>query len=332
MTIRKALQSDQKIWNTYVDHPLQSWEWGEFRKKSGHSIDRFVQTEGNKIISCFQLTYHKIPHTDFTIGYFPKGPLPTVDMIQTLKISSYEHNAIMIQLEPNVFQNKTSLLLKELHLIPSHHPLFTKYTFILDLTKSEEELLSSMHSKTRYNIKVAQKHNVVTKQDSSKEAFNNYLKLENETTSRQKFYAHTNSYHENMWDMMSQADIAKLWTANIDNETLASWILFLWKDTIYYPYGASSRNKREVMAPNLLLWEIVKWGKKNGYKKFDLWGALGPNPNEHDPWYGFHRFKSGYNPKLVEFIGSYDLVINPILYKFYCLADIVRWKILKKLK
>ena len=32
------------------------------------------------------------------------------------------------------------------------------------------------------------------------------------------------------------------------------------------------------MAPNLMLWDIIKWGKQNGITSIDLWGALGPPP------------------------------------------------------
>ena len=83
------------------------------------------------------------------------------------------------------------------------------------------------------------------------------------------------------------------------------------------------------MAPTLLLWEIAKWAKSKGLKKFDLWGAMGPDPDVHDPWYGFHRFKQGFNPRLVEFTGSYDLIISPILYYLYTLADTIRWFFLR---
>jgi lipid II:glycine glycyltransferase (peptidoglycan interpeptide bridge formation enzyme) len=117
---------------------------------------------------------------------------------------------------------------------------------------------------------------------------------------------------------------------------LSAWIVFVYGDTVYYPYGSSSRNRREVMAPTLLLWEIARWAKNKGIKKFDLWGALGPpsadGPDEHDPWYGFHRFKQGFNPNLVEFIGSYDLVINKPLYFLYTVADAVRWMVLRWIK
>ena len=62
---------------------------------------------------------------------------------------------------------------------------------------------------------------------------------------------------------------------------------------------------------------------------FDLWGAMGPSPDTNDPWYGFHRFKEGYAPQLVEFIGSFDLVIRPTLYRLYTSADSLRWAFLK---
>jgi lipid II:glycine glycyltransferase (peptidoglycan interpeptide bridge formation enzyme) len=108
--------------------------------------------------------------------------------------------------------------------------------------------------------------------------------------------------------------------------------LFVYKDTLYYPYGASSSEHRETMASNLMMWEAIKFGKNLGLKKFDMWGALSPNPDPKDPWYGFHRFKQGYGPELVEFIGSYDLIINPMLYQLYKIADKIRWLILKTIK
>lgn len=316
----KILQTQPSDWDMSVSHPLQSWAWGEFRKKMGIDVVR---------IDSYQITFHKIPHLPYTIGYFPKGPHPTDSMIDTLKKLGTEKNAIYIQLEPNVTSTGNWKLNEENVLRPSHHPLFTKYTFVIDLTKSEDQLLKDMHSKTRYNIKVAQKHGVVIKQDSSPKAFTEYLKLSDETTKRQGFYAHTPVYHQNMWETLFPMGIAKLWSASYEGKTLASWIIFCFNDTIYYPYGASSRENREVMAPNLLLWEIAKWGKINGYKKFDLWGAMGPEPDSTNPFYGFHRFKEGFRPDLVEFVGSFDLVIKPFMYNCYCFADTIRWKILK---
>ncbi len=337
--IRAALPKDQQIWDSLVNHPLQSWAWGEFRTSMGIDVVRLITETHNKPTAAWQLTFHKIPFTSWRIGYFPKGPKPTLEMIDKLTQIGREKHAVFIQLEPNILPSShhefvEGTLAHTGWLLPSHHPLFTKYTFVLDLTQSEEELLKQMHPKTRYNLKLAQKHGVKISQDDSPKKFDQYIKLVQETTNRQRFYAHSPEYHRKMWEIMHRSGIGKLFTAEYQGETLAAWILFAWDKILYYPYGASSRLHREVMAPTLLLWEITKWAKSQGYQKFDLWGALGPSstggPDKNDPWYGFHRFKVGFNPALVEFAGSFDLVINPTLYQLYKIVDTIRWKILRK--
>jgi len=75
------------------------------------------------------------------------------------------------------------------------------------------------------------------------------------------------------------------------------------------------------MAPNLTLWEAVLLGKKLGLKKFDLWGALGPEASPSDPWQGFNQFKAKTGANLVEYLGTYDLILNPILYHPFTLID-----------
>jgi len=299
-------------------HPLQSPAWGDFRKAMGIDVVR---------LNNWLITFHKIPLIPWTICYFSKGPKPSQKMIELLLDLGRKKRAIFIQLEPNAVVH-FKFQISNFKLKPSHHPLFTKYTFVLDLTKSEEELLKTMHPKTRYNIKVAQKHGVIVKEDNT--AFEAYLTLTQETTARQGFYAHNETYHRTMWKIMHEAGIAHLFTASYQETILSAWIVFVYNDTVYYPYGSSSRQHREVMAPTLLLWEIVRWAKKKGLKVFDLWGALGPNPDPRDPWFGFHRFKQGFNPKLIEFVGSYDLVIHPWLYRLYTIVDTVRWWMLKR--
>ena len=313
---------------TQTSHPLQSEEWGKFREKTKIKV---IKTKS------FQLTIHKIPHSKLTIGYLPKGDLPNEEMIEELKKIGKGENCIFIQLEPKVEQMLNGKRkMEKLGLVPAAHPLFTRFNFELDLTKTEQDLLKNMHSKTRYNIKVAQKHNVKVEENNSEKAFLEYLKLTKETTKRQGFFAHTQSYHRIMWETLKVQKLdtnkltAHLLRAIYKEETLVVWILFVYKDTLYYPYGASSDQYREVMASNLMMWEAIKFGKKLGLKKFDMWGSLGPDADKNDGWYGFHRFKQGYGPRLVEYVGSYDLIIKPLLYKLYVVADKVRWAILKK--
>lgn len=308
-------------------HPLQSPLWGEFRQKTGVK----TVTANNYLI-----TIHPIPYTKYTVGYFPKGPDINKQMLETLSEIGKKENCIFIQIEPNIEKNNKSYKFKNLYL--SSRPLFTKYTFLLDLTKTEDELLKNMHPKTRYNIKLAEKKGVKISEEASNKAFDEYLKLTKETTDRQKFYAHGQNYHKLMWETLRQAQgkpinfnelSAHLLKAEYNGETLVTWVLFVLGDTLYYPYGASSAKHREVMASNLIMWGAIKFGKRLGLKKFDMWGALGPNPDSKDSWYGFHKFKEGYGGQHVEFIGSYDFVINKNLYQIYKLVNKIRWFLLK---
>jgi len=331
MSFQLVKETDRSSYNTVITHPLQTFEWGEFRKKTGVIVIRkldIAKYEG------YQLTIHKIPHTPYTIGYLPKGKLPTKELIEELKIVGKENKCIFIQLEPDVIKDE-KLKSEVLDSLPSAaHPLFTKYTFVLDITKSEDELLKQMHPKTRYNIRVAQKHGVIVEEDNSGGAFQKYLDLTQETTKRQKFYAHSMQYHKTQWQTLPHTHSkntlsSHLIVARHNKNILVAWIVFVFNDTLYYPYGASSTENREIMASNLQMWETIRFGKRLGLQTFDMWGALGPTPNPTDPWFGFHRFKQGYGAVLTEFAGSYDLIINKPLYTLYTLADKLRWTFLK---
>lgn len=328
--MRVATLADRTTWDSLATHPIQSWAWGDFRKSMGLSVLRLIAYKHNVAEKVFLVTIHPIPHTPWTIGYCGKCPMPENEILPLIRPFLAPYRIIHVQFEPET--DGTKIPDPPPEFVPSHRPLFTPYTFLLDLGNTESELLSSMHPKTRYNIRVAQKHQVEIIQDNSDEAFGRYLELEKETTKRQGFFAHNDTYKKTMWDIMKKHEIASLWEARYQNETLASWIIFSWKNRIYYPYGSSSRNHREVMAPTLLLWEIARWGKQQGKTAFDLWGALGPDPDPTDPWFGFHRFKEGFRPSLVRTTLSYDYILHPLLYKFYTIADTIRWAVLHRLR
>ena len=332
--IRIVKESEKNNFNKLAFHPLQSWEWGEFRLKTGIEVERFGRYENGKLAETAQITFHLIPFSSYKIGYFPKGNIPTKEMVEYLTVWGKKNNCIFIKFEPNLKKDlrfKIEDLRKELRVSP--HPLFTKYTFELDLTKSEDELLKNMHPKTRYNIRLAEKKGVKITEDNSSVSFENYLKLLEETTTRQKFYAHTSSYHRLMWETLEKNKIVKLLLAKYKNgdneETLVAWILFLFNKVLYYPYGASSSQYKNLMASNLMMWEAIKFGKKMGAVKFDMWGALGTDPDPNDPWYGFHKFKEGYGAELVELEGSFDLIIKPWTYLAYNLVHNIRELYLK---
>lgn len=354
MDLRKISDNQKTQYNKLVTHVIQSWEWGEFRESMGLRVLRYGLYSDGKLKIAFQITLHAIPFTNKYVGYLPKGPFPDKELTEALKKIAKEQNCAFIKVEPNIpasvipsaseesvskprdfsaLPRNDKLIAQNFH--PSPKPLFTKYNFIIDLTKSEEELLKNMHHKTRYNIRVAQKHGVIVEERTDDEAFEIYLKLYFETTRRQDYHGHNEEYHKKVWQTLKDSGMAKILVAFYKKEPLTAWMLLNFKDNLYYPYGGSSKSHSEVMANNIICWEAIKLGKKLGLKTFDMWGALGPNANSNDPWYGFHRFKQGYDGKLVEYIGTYDLVLNwPIYLAFTAIDKLMPLKVflLKLLK
>lgn len=329
MKISLVTVQNKKEFSACALHPMQSWEWGDFRNKTGVLVIRLGRFDGEKLIETAQITIHPIPFTSYSVGYFPKGGITTGTMMEKIREIGKEYKCIFIKFEPNIEIIKWRRIFKkeDFEFRVSPHPLFTKYTFQLDLKKTPDELLKKINTKTRYNIRLAQKKGVFVVEDNSSYAFNKYIQLTFETVKRQKFYAHNPKYHEMMWETLHPG-MAHLMAAKykIDGklETLVTWILFIFNNKLYYPYGASSNIHRNVMASNLMAWEAILYGKKNNCHVFDMWGALGPNPTPSNPWYGFHRFKESYGATLVELAGSFDLVINPLLYRIYNTAHIAR--------
>ena len=78
------------------------------------------------------------------------------------------------------------------------------------------------------------------------------------------------------------------------------------------------------MAANLLMWEAIRLGRKLGATKFDMWGSLPRNYDQHNPWAGFTRFKEGYGTTFTEFVPGLDLVVSPFLYSLYNLMYTLR--------
>lgn len=336
MLLRPLREEERAIYNQAVNHPLQSWEWGEFRSKTGLQVARVGFFDQNKLQKGLQVTFHPIPVLGMNAGYFPKGFMPDEEQLATLAQLAKQNNALFIKLEPNVGQRVGA---------PSAHhqigdfltkngaqagrPLFTKYTFQLDLTPSEEKLFENLNSKTRYNVNLAQKKGVQIIENSTEDGLETYVKILGETTARQGFYAHSPEYFRTMWQTLGQSGMMRIFQAVYDNQVLVSWIMFVFNGVLYYPYGASRDLHRDVMASNLMMWEMIRFGKAQGCRMFDMWGSLGPEPNPRDPWFGFHRFKKGYGGELVEFIGTFDLVYNQPLYKLFRIVENVRWSLLR---
>ncbi len=294
---------------------LQSWQWGEFQASLGRKVLRL--SWNNEVFA--QAIKMNLPGK-FAYWYVPHGPSTAAPEAwdELIKILG-EHGAIFLRVDPIVDLDSNNYKPK---IVPSTQP---QCSLVLDLGLPAEQLLAGMHQKTRYNINLAEKKGVVIKEG----AVDIFLQLNKQTTSRDNFVSHHDAYYKQMVSFLNPllseegeggGAMVKVWQAEFNGKALASAMVMYFGDTATYLHGASSNEDRNLMAPYLLHWEIIKGAQKQGFKFYDWWGV---NPgNEKHPvykksWEGITRFKTGFGGEFVSNPPSFDLIYRPVWYRLY---------------
>ncbi|MCF7812649.1 peptidoglycan bridge formation glycyltransferase FemA/FemB family protein [Candidatus Gracilibacteria bacterium] len=199
-------------------------------------------------------------------------------------------------------------------------------TLEIDLTQSDENILAQMKRKGRYNIKLAQKKGVriqvLEKGKCTSQDMKDFWRLNQETTSRDRFSGHEKSYYEKFLNTLS--DYAVLFFAEYEGERIATAIsTFCGKKAIYY-FGASTSNSeyRNLMAPYLLQWEMMQYGKKRQCHTYDFLG-IAPEGEEDHPYSGISEFKWKFGGERRTYAPGHEIVLNTLWYTLYRIAKLV---------
>lgn len=308
-------------------HIVQSKEWGEIKQKSNTPPIR---------VGDLQFTKHKIPFIPYYVAYAPRVNFITQKFSwNELKTIAKSERCIFIRFDvPNVLNDNSITSRKIVDEISERCKLaprstFAKFNVLLDLTPTEEDLIMNISQKTRYNSRLSARKGVTVKIDNTIEGFEIFYSLLKETSERQKFLIHPKVYYKNIFEILNNHNMVAILVASIKNKPLSAWMLIHYQNTLYYPYGGSSSDDRNLMSSNLLAWEAIKYGKKIGCKLFDMWGATN---DEKSTWWGFTKFKLGYGGNLVEYIDTYDFVVNKFLYFIFNLSYSIFWKLVDIIK
>ncbi len=290
---------------------LQSWNWGEFQKASGEKVDRVVWMRNGDVCAIAQVI-HKTLSQFGSYTYIPRGPICGEHLL--ISVSNLSEQDVFVRMEPELAgqaQDLPERVIKTRDLQPAH-------TLITDLSQTDEQLLSNMHEKTRYNIRLAEKKGVQI--EIGTVSIDEVWHVFEMTSSRDEFRLHGKDYYKKMIET-SGAFIA---IAKHESDILAANIMIDFGGVRTYLHGASSNVKRNLMGPYLLHWELMKNAKVNGIQSYDWWGVAPVDALSTHPWAGISRFKRGFGGEEVEYPGTFDLVIRPIKYQIYQLMRKLR--------
>lgn len=361
-------ENQKDEWDSFVGENaedgglLQSWQWGEFQAALRKKIWRIgVRDDNNKLLTvCFSFrddlalrqktieVYRgpiivKSKKSENEDSPFRKGSPPFKGeaggilqlLLSELKKIAMAEEAMVVRMDFGI--TKSSLLeitdykLQELELKRANRDIQPRSTFFIDLSKSEEEILSEMKSKHRYNIRLAGKKEVevfLANQESLKENFSDFWELIKLTSERDGFAIHEKEYYWQMIDVL-RGDV-KMYLAKFDNNIIAGSLVGCFGKVCVYMHGASDDRYKNVMAPYLLQWQAIRDAKAVGKKYYDLGGVKSASEasSSQKGWDGITRFKTGFCPseKLVEFLGLWNLPVNKIqYYKYNILRFIVKF-------
>jgi lipid II:glycine glycyltransferase (peptidoglycan interpeptide bridge formation enzyme) len=188
-------------------------------------------------------------------------------------------------------------------------------TVELDLQRSEEDLLSAMKQKTRYNIRLAGRKGV-TIRHGDRQDFGMLVEMYMETAERDNFTVRSPEYYLDAWSKLNDARMLQPLIAEYEENPIAAVLIVRYGKRAIYMYGASTNLERRRMPNYLLQWEAIRWAKNAGCEVYDFWGA--PDVFEKDdPLWGVWRFKAGFNGQVIRHIGAWDFPVRPFWYWVY---------------
>ncbi|WP_191014173.1 lipid II:glycine glycyltransferase FemX [Treponema zioleckii] len=197
----------------------------------------------------------------------------------------------------------------------------------LELSKSEDDLLSSMKSKWRYNVRYASKHEVKVRavhagDENFEKDLNSFYSLYKTTAERDGIGMHSISYYKDLMERSDEKSKVTLYIASHEGQDLAAIVTLFQEDEAIYLYGCSGNEKRNLMPAYLVQWTAICDAKKFGSKIYDFYG-IPPTGDENHPMHGLYLFKTGFGGKEVHRPGSFDIPLSP-LYKLYTCAENLR--------
>lgn len=312
---------------------LQSYDWGEFQEKLGRKVWSFAILNDDEIIASALITKHNLPLgksylycnrgvvTNFQLEENKKFWKLFLDEVQEI---ARGENSIFFRMDPEWESEKSKKLSKDLGFLKSKKEINPKNTLILDISKSEEEILKQMHSKTRYNIRLSDRRGVKIRiSDGNSNDFEGFWKLMEETAQRDGFRSHPKDYYRKQIEFFSKNDLIKLFVAELEGKIIAATIVSFYSLNAVYLHGASSYEHRKYMAPHLIQWEAIKEAKRRGCKYYDFWGIEGSDQGskiKDQNWKGITRFKKGFAKEFgieKNYIGAYDFTLHKIWYQIY---------------
>lgn len=304
---------------------MQSLAWPKVKNNWSYA-GVISRGEDGKIKGAVLVIMLKAPMFGCNFMYAPRGPVcdlkdkeTLADLVEGIKQLAKIHKAYSFKMDPDVYASDSEFieLAKGLGFKynkggDNFETIQARFNYRLMINgRTEDELFANLLQKTRYNVRVAMKHNVEIRV-CGKEMLDEFVRIYKVTGERDGFSTRPKAYFERMLDALG--DHVRLYMAFYNNIPVSGAITTNYAGKTCYVYGASDNSYRNVMPNYLIQWEMIKWAVETGCTVYDFQGVSGVL-DESSHLYGLYRFKKGFNGQLDELAGEFDMDFKPIMNK-----------------
>jgi len=318
------------ISNHAKGHILQTWEWGELKERSLWQPLRLIVEDQGTIYAAISLLKRQLPAGMGCLFYAPRGPVLDINdslawdtLWQGCRDLAAEHKAVFCKIDPDVADDDKvwNQRIKAAGFVAADkgegfEGVQPRYVFRLDISPDEETLMANFHQKTRYNLRLAERKEVTVTAAAPQSELPVFYQLLQETAQRDNFLIRPFSYYKDFYDLLIPQGLAEMFLVYYQGKAIAGSLAFILGNKAWYIYGASANQYRNVMPNYLMQWRMIQWAKQHGCTMYDFRGVPGDVAEDH-PLYGLVKFKKGFGGNYIRFIGEYDLVYKPFVYKMY---------------
>ncbi len=311
---------------------LQSWDFYEFHKDRGNAIVRRIAKDGNKIVGAYagvvepakrgrHLAIAGGPILDWSDKSLVKF------VFDDIKNAGKKNNCIFVRVRPQLERDEKAFrLFSKLGLKKAPTFLSVEYAAVLDLNKSEEEIVKGMHRRIRYAVNNARNKGFTIEKSQDPKDIHEFYQIELATAKRQSFVAFSEEYLTKQFSAFAKNDEAVLYTAKYNGEILAQNFMIFYGNEASYHYAVSTELGTKMSGSPILHVEAMRDARARGIKRYNLWGIVGEDEKNHR-FYGVSFFKRGFGGDEVKYLPAHDMIIAPIKYQKTKLIETVRKKI-----
>ena len=328
--------AEKSVWDGFVAarpeaNFLQSWDFYEFHLARGKKVVRRLIYVDDAIVGA----YAGVVETAKRGRYLAIAGGPIIDwddnkvvkaVFDDIKEQGTMAGCVFVRVRPQLeLSDKSLKLMGKLGLKRAPMYLSVEFAGVLNLEKSEEEILAGASQGFRRKLRKAAKNDIEITAETSDAAIEEFCRLEKLHAERQKYVAFSTSFLTKQFEAFRDGGEVLIYTARKDGETLAQNFMIFYGPEASYHYGVSSELGTKYSAAPLLHMEAMKEARKRGCIRYNLWGIVEPDETSHR-FYGVSEFKRSFGCGELRYTPAHDLVLKPAKYQLTWVVETARKK------